>query len=68
MSQFGTYLGLGVTVRYDNRGKKVIYYARFLFIYFEKTLVQIKTIFHLDVNIINIITLCFIYIYIYIYI
>ncbi len=39
MSRFGTYLGSGVTVRYDfvTTGKKNIYYARFLFIYFEQT-------------------------------
>ncbi len=67
MSQFGTYLGSGVTVRYNfgTTGKK-IYYAWFLFIYFEQTVVQIKIKNHLDVKILNIITLCFIYIYIYI--
>ncbi len=66
MSWFGTYLGSGVTVQYDfgTTGKKQqIYYARFLFIYFEQTVVQITTIFffHLDVKILNIITLCYIY-------
>ncbi len=35
-----------------------IYNARFLFIYFEQTV-----FFHLDVKILNIITLCYIYIY-----
>ncbi len=41
--------------------KKKIYYARFLFIYFEQTVVQIiiKKI-HLDVKILHIIT-CYIY-------
>ncbi len=39
-----------------NSGDKQIYYARFLFIYFEQTLEQIKK-FHLDIC-----TLCFIYI------
>ncbi len=45
MSQFGTYLGSGVTVRYDfgtTGGKKEIYYALVIFIYFEQTEVQIK--------------------------
>ncbi len=45
MSRLGTYLGSGVTVRYDfgtTWKKKEIYYARFLFIYFEQTVVQIK--------------------------
>ncbi len=42
------------------QGKKVIYYAQFLLIYFEQTLVQIA-FFHLDVNILNLITLLFIY-------
>ncbi len=41
-----------------NRKKKDIYYARFLFIYFEQTIVQIKKI-HLDVKILHIIT-CYI--------
>ncbi len=52
----------GVTVRFDFRTtgeKKEIYYARFLFIYFEQTVVQIKKKFHLDVKILNIIT-CYI--------
>ncbi len=46
MSRFGMYLGSEVTVRYDfgTTGKKTIYYARFLFIYFEQTLVQITII------------------------
>ncbi len=44
MSQFGMYLGLGVTVQYDfgTTRKLQQYYARFLFIYFEQTVVQIK--------------------------
>ncbi len=46
MSQFGTYLGSGS--RFDmisvQQGKEEIYYARFLFIYFEQTVVQIKKI------------------------
>ncbi len=53
MSRFGTYLGLGVKVRYNfsTTGiKKEIYYALFLFIYFEQTVVQIIKI-HLDVKI-----------------
>ncbi len=41
--------------------KKEIYYARFLFIYFEQTVVQIKKKIHLDVKILNIITLLYIY-------
>ncbi len=41
--------------------KKLIYYARFLLIYFEQTVVQIKKKIHLDVKILNIITLCYIY-------
>ncbi len=44
MSQFGTYLSSGFTVRYDfgtTRKKKEIYYAWGLFIYFEQTVVQI---------------------------
>ncbi len=56
MSRFGRYLGSGVTVRYDfgtTWKKKEIYYARFLFIYFEQTVVQIKKI-HLDVKILHI--------------
>ncbi len=47
MSRFGTYLGSGVTVRYDfgTTEKEIyIYYALFLFIYFEQTVVQIKQI------------------------
>ncbi len=39
-----------------NMKKKKFYYARFLFIYFEQTVVQIKKI-HLDVKILHIITL-----------
>ncbi len=42
-----------------NMKKKEIYYARFLFIYFEQTVVQIKKI-YLDVKILHIIT-CYIY-------
>ncbi len=38
-----------------NMKKKEIFYARFLFIYFEQTVVQIKKI-HLDVKILHIIT------------
>ncbi len=63
MSRFGTYLGSGVTVRYDfgtTGKKKQIYYARFLLIYFEQTVVQIIIFFHLDVKILNIITLLYI--------
>ncbi len=43
MSRFGTYLGSGVTVRYDfgTTGEKKFYYGLFLFIYFEQTVVQI---------------------------
>ncbi len=33
------------------QGKKEIFYARVLFIYFEQTLVQIKNKFHLDAKI-----------------
>ncbi len=70
MSRFGTYLGSGVTVRYGfgTTGKKQqIYYARFLFIYFEQTVVQITIFSHLDVKILNIITyhiykICFVFI------
>ncbi len=65
MSRFGTYLGSGVTVRYDfgtTGKKKQIYYAQFLFICFEQTVVQIKKKIHLDVKILNIITLLYIYI------
>ncbi len=54
MSQFGTYLGSGVTVRYDfgtTGEKKEIYYALVLFIYFEQTVVQIKKKIHLDAKI-----------------
>ncbi len=53
MSRFDTYLGSGVTVRYDfgTTGKKEIFYARVLFIYFEQTLVQITIFFHLDAKI-----------------
>ncbi len=53
---------------FGTTGKKKIYYARFLFIYCEQTLVQITIFFQLDGNIQNIITLCYIYIYIYIHI
>ncbi len=43
MSLFGSYLGSGVTVRYDfGTTEKNNYYARFLFNYFEQTVVQIK--------------------------
>ncbi len=42
-----------------NMKKKEIYYAQFLFIYFEQTVVQIKKKFHLDVKILHIIT-CYI--------
>ncbi len=45
-----------IRLRY-NRKKKKIYYARFLFIYFEQTVVQITIFFHLDEKILNIITL-----------
>ncbi len=48
MSRFGTYLGSRVTVRYNRN--KLFYYAQFLFIYFERTVVQIKKI-HLDAKI-----------------
>ncbi len=41
--------------------EKKIYYARFLFIYYEQTVVQITIFFHLDVKILNIITLGYIY-------
>ncbi len=43
-----------------NMKKKEIYYARFLFIYFEQTVVQINKTIHLDVKILHIIT-CYIY-------
>ncbi len=62
MSRFGTYLGSVVTVRYDfgtTGKKKEIYYARFLFIYFEQTVVQITFFSYLDVKILNSIT-CYI--------
>ncbi len=43
MSRFDRYLGSGVTVLYDfGTEKKDIYYAQFLFYYFEQTVVQIK--------------------------
>ncbi len=59
MSLFGSYLGSGVTVRYDfGTTEKNNYYARFLFNYFEQTVVQIKKNIHLEVKILNIITLC----------
>ncbi len=50
MSRFGMYLGSGsrfVTISVQ-QGKKEIYYARFLFIYFEQTVVQIKKKIHLE--------------------
>ncbi len=68
-SRFGTYLGSGVTVRYDfgtARRKKEIYYARFVCIYIEQTVVQINIKILLDVQILiidinnTIITLCYI--------
>ncbi len=66
MSRLGSYHGSGVTVRYNfgTTGEKIlIYYALFLCIYFEQTLVQIHFyFFHLDVNILNIITFICIYI------
>ncbi len=57
MSQFGMYLGLGVTVQYDfgTTRKLQQYYARFLFIYFEQTVVQINKKIHQDVKILKII-------------
>ncbi len=67
MSRFGTYLGSGFTISVQKTKTKKKIYSQFLFIYCEQTLVQI-TIFHLDVNILNNITLFYIYIYIYIYI
>ncbi len=62
MSRFGTYLGLGVMVRYDfgTTGKKKSTMLGFFFIYFEQTVVQITIFSHLDVKILNIIT-CYIY-------
>ncbi len=54
MSRFGMYLGSGVMVQYDfgTTGEKtLIYYAWFLFNYFEQTVVQIKKQIHLDVKI-----------------
>ncbi len=53
MSRFEAYLGSGVTVQYDFSAttKNNIYYALFLFIYFEQTVVQKKKKFHLDVKI-----------------
>ncbi len=45
MSRFGTYLGSGGhgSIRFQyNLKKKEIYYARFILIYFEQTVVQIK--------------------------
>ncbi len=63
MSRFGTYLSSGNR----EKEKEQIYYARFLFIYFKQTLVQITIFFHIDVNILNMITLCCIYIYVCIY-
>ncbi len=51
--------------------EKKNYYARFLLIYFVQIVVQIAIFFHLDVKILNIITLRYIYkicsIYIYIH-
>ncbi len=48
------------SIRFRYNRKKKIYYAQFLFIYFEQTVVQITIFFvHLDVKILNIIT-CYI--------
>ncbi len=47
------------TISVQQEKKKEIYYAQFLFIYFEQTVVQIKKI-HLEVKVLNIIT-CYIY-------
>ncbi len=61
MPRFGTYLGSGGhgSIRFQyNMKNKEIYYARFLFIYFEQTVVQIKKKIHLDVKILHIITCC----------
>ncbi len=67
MSRFDTYLGSGGAVRYDfGKIRKIYYYARFLFIYFEQTVVQMFKKFHLDVKILNVI-LNYNVIYIYIY-
>ncbi len=60
MSRFGTYLVSGVRVRYNfgtTEEKKEIYYARFLFIYYEQTVVQKKKKIHLDVKILIINTI-----------
>ncbi len=69
MSRFGTYLGSGVTVRYDfgtTGKKKKIYYAQFLFIYFEQTVVQITIFSHLDVKTLKLLhviyKICFVFI------
>ncbi len=48
------------SIRFRYNMKKKIYYAWFLFIYFEQTVVQIKKKIHLDVKILHIIT-CYIY-------
>ncbi len=71
MSRFGTYLSSGVTVQYDfgtTGEKKQIYYTRFLFIYFEQTVVQI-TIFppRCEYTKYYYIVIYIYYIYIYIY-
>ncbi len=64
-SRFGTYLGSGVTVSVQQEKKK-IYYARFVCIYIEQTVVQINIKILLDVQILiidtnnTIITLCYI--------
>ncbi len=68
MSRFGAHLGSGVTVRYDfgtKRKKLQIYYARFLFIYFEQTVVQIIVLLQSENTKYYIKLVCFIYIYIY---
>ncbi len=55
MSRFGTSVRLSwfdtIAVHQE---KKEIYYARFLFIYFEQTVVQIKKKIHLDVKILGV--------------
>ncbi len=40
-----------IRFRYNREKKTNLLYVRFLFIYFEQTVVQIKKKFHLDVNI-----------------
>ncbi len=67
MSRFGTYLGSRFDTISVRQGEKEIYYARFLFLYFEQTVEQIKKNVHLVVKILiintnTVITLCIKYV------